>query len=95
MAPVHRTGVAEGRLIGRYEEPDIIRRRMIGSPRARGVDEIKSLGPTGLCGDGSLTRQDGSKTRPHTTQLHTDTSGFGHGLDVLLFPGWLRAGTMK
>jgi hypothetical protein len=65
MAPVHRTGVAEGRPFGRYEEPNIIRRRGMGDSGASCLGEIKSLRPTGLCGDGSLTRLDGSKTRPH------------------------------
>ena len=96
MAPVRRTGVAEARPISRYEEPNIIRRRRMGESRACGAGEIKSLRPTDRCGDGSLTRQDGSKTRPHTstnkagsktrphtsTNLHMGTAGLGHGLDV-------------
>src|SRR5713101_9470434 len=77
MAPVHRTGVAEARPFGRYEEPNIIRRRTMGESRAGGAGEIKSQRPTDRCGDGSLTRQDGSKTRPHM-----GTAGLGHGLDV-------------
>jgi hypothetical protein len=46
-------------------------------PAAPPKSSIETTGRVGLCGDGSLTRQDGSKTRPHIFPYT-----IGHCLDV-------------